>query len=144
MNLILETYLEGELGREWMTAKLRNFHQQIHIPLKAFLLRAMIIHPQYRWRFTSVKFYDCRVEKKRKFHLNLDFKFIIDHKVYSTSVGLKLALCKKSLMEMANMDWSYGRKIPVSRVSFTLQKILSSGRFIRRRKIKSACFFGNS
>lgn len=41
MNLILETYLEGELGREWMTAKLRNFHQQIHIPLKAFLLRAI-------------------------------------------------------------------------------------------------------
>lgn len=37
MNLNLETYLEGELGREWMTAKLRNFCQQIHIPLKAFL-----------------------------------------------------------------------------------------------------------
>lgn len=41
MNLNLETYLEGELGREWLTAKLRNFHQQIHIPLKAFLLRAI-------------------------------------------------------------------------------------------------------
>lgn len=51
MNLILETYLEGELGREWMTAKLRNFRQQIHIPLKAFLLRAIHHSPAIQVAF---------------------------------------------------------------------------------------------